>query len=125
MPDEPEIRHVNPQDLKPGPIRHKALTNKQLERVRLIYACLGPFIETPFEQFELNFLRDMHPEREIKIWSCIALAHQKFLKQKPDASEAEVRQAFTGLLLISMGATKPDDMPGPLWELLERIYDGE
>ncbi len=124
-PNEPDVRYVKISDLTAGPIRHEALTDKQLERVRLIYRCIGPFIETPFEQFELNFLRDMHPDREIHIWSCIALAHQKFLKQKPDASEAQVKLAFTGLLLISMGATKPDDIPAPLWESMERMYDGE
>jgi hypothetical protein len=125
MPDQPEIRRVKLSNLTAGPIRHEALTDKQLERARLIYACLGPFIGTPFEQFELNFLRDMNPDKEIHIWSCIAVAHQKFLKRKPGVSEDEARLAFTGLLLNSMGATKPDDMPAPLWKSLERIYDGE
>jgi hypothetical protein len=39
MADENNTHQANPQDLKPGPIRHEALTDKQLERVRLIYAC--------------------------------------------------------------------------------------
>ena len=125
MSDDPIHRHVNPKDLKLGPIRHEELTEGQLERVRMIYQCVGPFIGTPFEQFELNFLRDTHPEREIHIWSCIVFAHQKFLMRKPNISMAEVRRAFYCILLISMGATRPDDIPAPLWESLEGIYDGK
>ncbi|HEV3004454.1 MAG TPA: hypothetical protein VGX78_08325, partial [Pirellulales bacterium] len=76
-------------------------------------------------QFEINLLRELQPDREIHVWSCIAVAHRRFLKRWPNASEAVAKLAFKGLLLMSMGATKPDDMPAPLWESLEKICDGE
>jgi hypothetical protein len=58
MTDEPEIRHVNPKDLRPGPICHESLTDEQTETIRQIYEILSPYLNTSFEQFELNFLRD-------------------------------------------------------------------
>lgn len=123
-PDEPEIRYVDPKDLSHGPIRHESLTLEQLKRARLIYDCLGRFIGMPFETFELNFLRDMHPDREIEIWACIALAHQTFLQRQPDATEEDARLALKAFLLMSMAARRPDDIPVQTWESLEAIYEG-
>lgn len=121
--NEPGIEETKLSKHRPGPIRHESLTEDQLERVRAIYECISPYLGTAFEQFELNFFRDLYPAREIRIWGCIALAHQTFLQRRPDATESEAQHAFKAFLLMSMGAPRPNEIPAPLWESLEAIYE--
>jgi hypothetical protein len=122
MTDEPEIRRVNPKDLRPGPICHESLTDEQTETIRQIHEILSPYLNTSFEQFELNFLRDLHPEREILIWTLIAHAHQRFRAECPSATDEESKEAFKGLLLISMGASRPVEIPQAAWDKLQGVY---
>lgn len=122
--EEPKIEQVKLSKIQPGPIGHESLTVDQLERARAIYECVGPYLRTTFEQFELNFLRDANLEQELQIWGCIALAHQSFLQRQPDATDDEADRAFTTFLLMSMGAAKPNDVPAAVWESLEAIYEG-
>lgn len=110
--------------LRPSPIQHESLTDNQLERVRVIYQSLGPYLNTAFEQFELNFERDENPEQEIQAWSRIAFAHQTFLQRNPAATQQDVERAFKALLLVSMRAPRADDIPASIWESLEAIYEG-
>jgi len=122
MTDEPEIRYVNPKELTPGPIRHESLTGEQTETIRQVYEILSPYLNTSFEQFELNFLRDLHPEREILIWTLIANADQRFRAEYPSANDEEARAAFKGFLLISMGTSRPVEIPQAAWDKLQDIY---
>src|SRR5262249_7005952 len=59
---EPE--YIDPKQLRPGPIRHKTLPPELLEQVKAIFDVIGPYIGMPLEQFEIGFMRDMHPESE-------------------------------------------------------------
>lgn len=122
--NNPEIKEIPIRDIRPGPIRHESLTPSQLERARVIYKCLEPFLKMPFEKFELNFLRDMHPEQEIQIWSCIAVSHQQFLQQNPAVSFEDAERAYKAFLMISMGAERPADIDESQWRNFEEIYEG-
>jgi len=95
------------------------LTDDQTETIRQIYEILSPYLNTPFDRFELNFLRDSHPEREITL---IAHAHQRFRTEYPSATEEEAKAAFKGLLLISTGTCRPVEIPQAAWDKLEGIY---
>lgn len=122
--DEPKIEQVELSKLRPGPPRHESLAEDQLIRARVIYKLLSPYLKTTFEQFESNFLRDAHPEQEIRIWSQIALAHQTFLQRNTDATDADAERAFKAFLLMSMGAPRTNDIPVSIWEPLAAIYEG-
>jgi hypothetical protein len=98
------------------------LTDDQSEKIRQIYAILSPYLNTPFERFELKFLRDSHPEREILIWTLIAHAQQRFRTEYPSATDEEALAAFKGLLLISTGTCRPVEIPQAAWDKLEGIY---
>src|SRR5215831_10674511 len=63
---EPE--YVDPRTLRPGPIRHESLPPDLLGQIKAVYEVIGPHIDMTLEQFEIDFMRDMHPEREIAIW---------------------------------------------------------
>lgn len=118
----PEIRHVTLDNIKLGPIRRESLADDQVEHLRLVYKSISPYVDYPFEQFELNFLREAHPEREIVIWSRIAAALLEFVEQQPQTTNEQRRAIFAFFLLISTGGKKSDDIDGTLWNYLETLY---
>jgi hypothetical protein len=62
---EPE--HVDPSQLRPGPIRHESLPSELFEQIKAVYDVIGPYLGTTLEQFEIDFMRDMHPQREVAL----------------------------------------------------------
>ena len=79
--DQPEIQHLNPKDLRLGPIRRDTLSEDQLEKLRAIWQVISPYQETAFETMELNFLRDADPDQELAVWANIAVVLTKFIEQ--------------------------------------------
>ena len=101
MPD-----FIDPRQLRPGPIRHGVLEPDLLEQIAAVFHVLGPYISMNLEQFEIGFMRDMHPESEVALWCSIAAAwlayHEKYLGDKtlPDDEE---RNLLAALVAISAG----------------------
>lgn len=58
--NEPE--YIDPKQLRPGPIRHESLSPELLERIRAVYDVIGTYLDTNLENFELDFMRDFHPD---------------------------------------------------------------
>ena len=86
-----EIREVPLEDIRPGPIRHKrGLTPLLGELARAIFAKVGHFVYPTFEQWELGFMRDMHPWREILIWETIARTFDLYSAKHPDVKGEQV-----------------------------------
>ena len=84
QPDE--IREVNVNDLKQGPLRHKEGLTPLLEGLaRDLFATVGRFVYPTFEQWELGFMRDMHPWRELLIWETVARTYKLYLGEHPEA----------------------------------------
>ena len=112
--DELEIRNVKLKDLRPGPIQHESLPDELLETIHAIYEVLGPFLWMNLEQWELGFMRDMHPEGEVAVWCRIANAwysyHERFTESK--ALPVEDEQKIIGALIgISTGVREAKDLP--------------
>jgi hypothetical protein len=122
MADEPQSRDENPEDIGRGPVRHESLTDEQNETIRQIHEILSPYLNTSFEQFELSFLQDLHPERKILIWTLIAHAHQRFRAEFPSATDGDAKSALKVLLLISTGTSRPAEIPQAAWDKLQDIY---
>jgi hypothetical protein len=57
---EPE--RIDPRKLRPGPIRHESLPPVLLQRIGAVFGVIGPYTGMTLEQFEVGFMRDMHPE---------------------------------------------------------------
>src|SRR5205823_6496537 len=78
-----EPGHIDPSQLWPGPIRRDLLPAALLEQIQAVYEVIGPYTKMTLEQFEIGFMRDMHPEGEVAVWCRIAAAwiayHDKFL----------------------------------------------
>ncbi len=109
--------YVDPKHLHPGPIRHETLAPELLEIVRSIYEVVGPYLNTTLEQFEIGFMRDVHPEDEVAIWCNIAAAwidyHEKFLDEEllPDDQEQKLLAA---LVSISSGVEDLEKLGVPI-----------
>jgi hypothetical protein len=101
---EPEF--IDPRQLRPGPIRNESLPPELLEQIKAVFDVIGPYFGMTLEQFEIGFMRDMHPESEVALWCSITAAwlayHEKFLGDKtlPDGEE---RKLLGALIAISTG----------------------
>jgi len=102
--NEPE--YVDPKQLRPGPIRHESLSPELLEQIKAVFDVIGLYINTTLEQFEVGFMRDMHPEREVALWCSITAAwlayHEKVLGDETLPDEEE-RKILGALIAISAG----------------------
>jgi hypothetical protein len=101
---EPE--HIDPKTLRPGPIRHESLPPELLDQIKAVFDVIGPYINMTLEQFEIGFMRDMHPESEVALWFRIAKAwlayHEDFLANETLPDEDE-RKILGALIAISTG----------------------
>lgn len=97
---------VDPSELRPGPIRHESLLPEMLERIKAVFDVIGPYINMTLEQFEIGFMRDMHPESEVALWFRITKAwlayHEDFLANETLPDEDE-RKMLGALIAISTG----------------------
>jgi hypothetical protein len=98
---------VDPRSLQPGPIRNESLSVELLEQIRAVYDVIGPYLETTLEQFEIGFMRDMHPESEVAVWFSITAAwlnyHEEHLGDEL-LPEEEEKKLIGALIVISTGA---------------------
>ena len=103
-----EPQNIDPSKIRIGPIRHESLSPELLERISAVYEVIGPYLDTNLEKFELNFMRDSHPENEVAIWMSITAAwisyHETYLNNELLSDEDE-RKILGSLLAISMGIT--------------------
>ena len=123
--NEPE--YVDPRTLRLGPIRHKSLPPDLLGQIRAVYDVIGPHIDMTLEQFEIDFMRDMHPEREVAIWCRIAKAwlayHEDYLGNETLTDEEE-RKLLGALVAISTGLEDLSklNVPGEVGRRLIQCY---
>lgn len=123
---EPE--YVDPRELRPGPIRHESLLPELLEQIKAVYDVIGPYSGMALEQFEIGFMRDMHPDREIAVWCRIAKAwlayHEDYLGNKTVPIEEE-RKLLGALVAISTGVVDVSQLnvPVEVGHRLVQCYD--
>jgi hypothetical protein len=123
---EPE--HVDPRNIRPGPIRQRSLPDDMLELIRSIYEVVGPYLSTTLEQFEISFMRDADPASEVVVWCSITAAwsnyHEKHLGGEllPDEDEKKLLGA---LIAISTGVTDVDNLgvSADVGKKLLEVYD--
>ena len=107
-----EPKNIDFSQLQPGPIRHKSLPPEHLEQVEAVYEAVGPYLDMTLEQFELGFMRDVHPELEVAVWCSIVAAwliyHERYLDEQVQSKAIE-KQLVAALIAISTGV---DDAAG-------------
>jgi hypothetical protein len=102
--NEPE--YIDPSKIRPGPIRHESLSPELLEQIKGVFDVMKPYFGMTLEQFEVGFMRDIDPEREVAIWCSITAAwlayHEKYVKGEALPDEQE-RTILDALIVISSG----------------------
>src|SRR5215210_7036043 len=102
--NEPE--YIDPKQLRPGPIRNESLPPELLEQIEAVFDVIGPYLNMTLEQFEVGFMRDMHPESEVALWCSITAAwlayHEKHLGDEM-LPGGEERRLLGALIAISTG----------------------
>lgn len=118
----------NPDNIRPGPIRHESLSDELLEQVRSIFEIIGPYLDTTLEQFEITLMRDAAPEDEVVIWASITAAwiayHDKYLGDESLPDEDE-KKLLAALIAISTGVedVKALGVPVDVGRKLLACYD--
>jgi len=120
---------IDPDKLRPGPIRHDSLPPELLEYVRAVYDVIGQYLGTTLEQFEIDFMRDVHPEDEVAIWCSITAAWIAYHKEHLDDEllpENDEKKLLAALLAISSGVEDVDALgvPVDVGRKLLACYDG-
>jgi len=95
------MRLIDAKDVKPGPICHESLSPTMEEVARFTYHMVGHLISPTFEQWELGFLRDLYPERELFLWLVIAEAFDRVVADHPGLDEKLI---VGDLAAVSTGA---------------------
>src|SRR5580765_5052520 len=116
-PTMSEPEYVDPSQLRPGPIRNKALPPELLHQIKVVFEVIGPYLGMTLEQFEIGFMRDMHPESEVALWCSITAAwlayHEKFVGDET-LSDEEERKLLGALIAISAGVEDASKLKLPV-----------
>jgi hypothetical protein len=121
--------YLDPKKLRQGPIRHESLPPKLLEQIKAVFDVIGPYFDMTLEQFEIGFMRDLHPEREVALWFRITKAwlayHEDFLGNKTLPVEEE-RKLLGALIAISTDVKDMSrlNVPKEVGRRLLQCYEG-
>jgi hypothetical protein len=120
--------YIDPKQLRPGPIRNESLPSELLDQIKAVFDVIGAYIGMTLEQFEIGFMRDLHPESEVALWCNLAKAwlayHEDFLGNVtlPDVEE---RRLLGALIAISTGVEDVSKLgiPAEVGRRLIQCYD--
>jgi hypothetical protein len=124
--DDPE--NINLSQLRPGPIRNKSLSPELLGQIKAAFDVIGKYLGMTLEEFEIGFMRDLHPETEVALWIKITKAwlayHEDFLANVTLPNEEE-RKLLGALIAISSGVEDESklNVPVEVGRRLIRCYE--
>jgi hypothetical protein len=122
MIDSVGTQKTNRQAIKIGTNRDVDLSPDLRRTLHRVYSVVGPYQRSALEEFELNFRRELSPDREIRIWSQMASAFERFKEVHPAATHDELTLALQALVLISSGTHGHSKVPDALFEELLGLY---
>jgi hypothetical protein len=99
-----------------------------LDQIKAVFDVIGPYIGMTLEQFEIGFMRDMHPESEVALWFRITKAwlayHEDFLANDTLPNEEEWK-LLGALIAISTGIEEVSKLTLPVeaGQRLVQCYD--
>jgi predicted ATPase len=89
--------------IQEGPIRHRVLPDKLLQRIEAFKEILREVDNATLDEVVDDFKRDAHPEQEIAVWERIAHTYALFLLHNPTGDLAIKREIFLVVLMASLG----------------------
>ncbi len=97
-----DIKKRKPSDLKSGPIRHPALPEYFVERVKAYKQAVAEVETSTLESTLENFRRDIEPEAELILWEHIAKIYQWSIVANAGLSLEQKKEVLSVLLGLSM-----------------------
>jgi hypothetical protein len=123
-----DIVEIKSSKLKHQPIIHSVLGNELLERIKKIHNILKDVIGTLYdsqsilEQFEILFMRDVDPEKDVEIWENIVKTYGE--AQKYFGNTLEVRKNIFRIIMFHViGILKPEDKKRDDIQLICKIFN--
>lgn len=104
-PDASPVYLIPPWSLRESPVRANALSEAQRDRANILFSVISQINPLTSHEWLEGFMRDEHPERELRIWEHIALAYLT-LEHADDAPETYRKEAFALLLQRTWESTE-------------------
>jgi hypothetical protein len=112
--EEGDIVEKKVSDIKHQPIMHSTLGPELLDRIKNIHIVLKDVMTSLYgsqgilEQFELLFMRDIDPEKDVEIWENMTKAYLE--SQKYFGTTPEIRKnIFNIIMLHILGLISKED----------------
>ena len=106
-----KLIEVDADKIKTGPIRQQSLPEPLLQRVKAIHASIKHIYGGVLEQFEIDFMRDSNPEKEVAVWERIVAAFRKVVTTMPDLDQKMVLRT---LVAYSIDGLTPKEKVDPV-----------
>jgi hypothetical protein len=100
-------RRVNPNDLRPGPIRHEQLPTSLIARIETLRSTLEEVYPQSMAEWLDGFQRDLHPEPEVSWWERLARCYVEYAQHQQLQVEQR-KAAFRLMLKLGLGASAKD-----------------
>ncbi|MEI8194815.1 MAG: hypothetical protein WCI73_02785 [Phycisphaerae bacterium] len=107
---ERKLEKVEVSKLRPGPIQHSGFSDELLQLMRVVHDRIKDVYPISLEKWELGFMRDRHPERELAVWQLMSDATEAAAKQLPALGRKAI---FKVVLGHSMGALTTAQLADP------------
>jgi hypothetical protein len=112
------MEYIDPNEVRPGKIKHEGLDPEWEGVARHTYQIVGHLVKPTYEQWELDFLRDQSPQQELFLWLVISDAFEMAITEKPDLDQKTI---LGDLILISAGGESQHGLDG-VYEAAGRKY---
>ena len=106
-----KLIEVDADRIKIGPLRHQSLSEPLLKRVKAIHASIKHIYGGVLEQFEIDFMRDSNPEKEVAVWERIVVAFERVVAAMPDLDQKMVLRT---LVAYSIDGLTPKEKVDPV-----------
>jgi len=78
-------------ELKYGPIRHQLLPSDLRQRIDRLYKSIGHLLyQGDAAAWELGFMRDTNPHREVTLWEAIAEVFEHWMQNHPGEKQRQL-----------------------------------
>lgn len=106
--------------IRSGRIRNTSLPQPLLDRVRAVHSKIRHVYSLPLESFEIPFMRDREPEREVRVWESIAAGFEKVTAKMPELDQKMVLRTLLG---YSMDSLTPEELADPAIKKIVKMID--
>jgi len=100
---------IDIKELQVSQIRHEQLPKTLLNRIKSVHLSLGKYLNSTYDEFVINFKRDLNPTREVKVWEIVNVTFLDFVN-KNKINDDKVRSNIV-LILVSLSlGRKPNEI---------------